>query len=114
MAKIKVPTKVSLGGYVVNISYLDKLEDDSFAKCTGNCILVALSKHKDKQELMSTVFHEMLHAVFWKTGMQALLEGMGDTAEEAVVVAIENHLGQAVKLDTKMWMEFIFIELGEP
>ena len=62
---------------------------------------------------MCTIFHEMVHATFWKTGIQALLEGLSESAEEAVVVAIENHIGQAVKLDPKMWMEFTFVEIGD-
>jgi hypothetical protein len=112
MAKYKVPTKVSLGGYVVDITYKDKIEDDIYGKCIGNKIDIALCKHSSKEELMQTVFHEMTHAVFWKTGIQALLEGLSDSAEEAVVVAIENHLGHAVKLDPNYWMEFTFVEIG--
>jgi hypothetical protein len=113
MAKVKVPTQVSLGGYVVKIKYVASLENDIFGKCVSNSIEVSLSMHKNKEELMHTVFHEMVHAVFWKTGIQALLEGLSDTAEEAVVVAIENHLGHAIKLDPKYWMEFVFVEIGE-
>jgi len=111
--KIKVPTKASLGGYIVNIKYIDKFEEDIWGRCVGNNISIALSKHTSKEELMHTIFHEMLHAVFWKTGTQALLEGYGDTTEEAVVVAIENHMGHAVKLDPKAWIDFTFVEIGE-
>lgn len=111
--KVKVPTKASLDGYLVHINYVSKLPDDIYGKCVNNCIEVALIKHKTKEELLSTVFHEMLHAILWKTGLQALLEGLSDTAEEAIVVALENHLNQAVKLDTKSWLEFTFVEIGE-
>lgn len=111
--KVKVPTKASLDGFIVNLKYVSKLPDDIYGKCTDNIIEVALDKHKNKEELLSTILHEMLHAILWKTGLQALLEGLSDTTEEAVVVALENHLRSAIKLDTKSWLEFTFVEIGE-
>ncbi len=83
--------------------------------CTGAEVKISLNVpcHKTKEDVFSTVKHELFHSVLWKCGISALLEEAGDGVEEAVVVALENHLAGILKLDPKQWLESKYVELEE-
>jgi uncharacterized protein YjaZ len=112
--RVKVPTAIDLNGYKVTISYYDKLEEEVCGLCIQDKIKIAISEHKTKEELMSTIFHELLHSILWRSGLVHLLEGSNNSnPEEAIVVGLENHLLGVINLNSSSWVSTIFIDLKE-
>lgn len=109
--KIKVPTKVDLNGFLVEVKYFPLLKEEErlCGQFKGpNIVEVALAEHKSKAELMATIMHELFHAVFERSGIGHMLSG---DMEEGIVRALENHLGRTLKFDTKSWLETKFVEI---
>lgn len=112
--KIKVPTKISLEGYLVPIEYKAKSNNKDNEMlygqfCNKKKISIYLDSHSSKSELMSTIKHELFHAVLDRCGLREMLS---DDLEEAIVVALENHLKSALKFDTQSWIETVFVEIN--
>ncbi len=109
--KIKVPTRLNLNGFEVEVRYLNLIEEDE--KLCGqfkspNVVEVALAEHKSKDMLMSTITHELYHAVFERCGISHLLT---NETEECIVRALENHLAKLLRHDTRHWIESKFVDL---
>ena len=109
--KIKVPTKIDLNGFLVEVRYFNLLKDNE--RLCGefkapNIIEIAIAEHATKSELLSTIKHELFHAVFCRTGIHHMFPS---DMEEGVVRALENHLCKTLKFDTKSWVDTQFIDL---
>lgn len=109
--KIKVPTKIDLNGFEVEVKYFNLLKEDE--RLCGqfkapNTVEISLAEHNSKASLMATITHELYHAIFDRCGITHLWK---DDTEECLVRAIENHLAGPLKLDTHFWTESKFVDL---
>jgi len=96
---LNLPTKVKIAGLDFTVKYSYNLENDTESlagQLTPNTkiIDICLTSNESIDEIMSTLFHEAIHAALYQSGISAVI---GDEkVEEGIVVIMEhtfaNHL----------------------
>jgi hypothetical protein len=89
-SRFQLPEFVIILGCKFSVSDV-VLSDNTYGETDGTerTIKVDLHKHTSQEQVTSTLFHEMIHAVLHVSGQSELLRGK---QEEALVVALEHGL----------------------
>ncbi len=112
--KFKVPTKLDLEGLKLDIEYAPKIIEDGeeLDGCyKSGKIIISLENATSRDNLFSTLMHEVYHAVLFKTGKTAMLYEILPSLEEGIVCALENYLGATTHIKATSWVSSKFIEL---
>jgi hypothetical protein len=80
-----LPTTFQLLGHTWNLKYTDDATDETYGQTYGYTRTITLNAGKN--DLPSTAWHELVHAVFHITGLTEIL---GEQQEEAVAMALES------------------------
>lgn len=72
---------------------LADLEDGTYGETDGHARKILINRNQPKSLVMSTLFHEAIHAILHVTGHTELLTHQ---QEEALVIALESALAHAV------------------
>lgn len=94
--KFTLPTSLTIMGCQFAV-YNASLGGDTYGETEGieRTIKVDLAKHHSQEQVASTLFHEVIHAVLHVSGQSELLKGK---QEEALVVALEHGLSPIITL----------------
>lgn len=101
---MQIPKKIKLGAFDIPVILESNLEIDG-EECVGlwnsRELTITLDPSMNPQHMASTFLHEIIHAVFWNTGITfALPEGY----EETLTAALCCGLYQVIK-DNKLKFE---------
>lgn len=111
---VHVPTLINLGGFKIPVKYVDFLEEGHMGIFSAGTITISTTANRTEKELKATLFHEIVHAIFWKTGLAALFDGIDSlNVEEAVVTAIEHHLTDVININKTCFKKFREVEIGK-
>lgn len=94
-----LPKKIFVCGVPFTVAYKDRIKAESdelvYGQTMGHQRLIEINKsaHDTEEQLRSTLFHECLHAILHVTGQS---EGLSDTQEESLVIALENAIGPII------------------
>lgn len=95
---MKVPVQITIGGKKIRIEYPDVIPGDTAEEgdLSGDTqvlvrrVRISKTQNKSPEDIISTLFHEILHVAIGLTGHSEVLKS-GE--EEALVYALENMLG---------------------
>lgn len=91
------PESVNILGQVFRIKYVKRLKGGLGE--TRNDKRVILIKECSEAEMEATLFHEIIHAVLFISGLSFVIDPDQEGAEEAVVRALEHGLMPLIKLE---------------
>lgn len=100
-----LPTKVSLAGYCVSIRYVDNIPECGLYEYSNRLIRISTNNHKTVEEVLSTIYHELMHAILDHNGYTELCKDLSDNFEEALVGMFEKAFRGTVILSKKSWIE---------
>lgn len=107
--KVKLPHKVWIGPKSFSIVYKSTIKVDNEV-VGGSCygpkreIEISLSESHTREELLETLWHEIIHAVLYVSGQSSTLNN--DDQEEGIVVALEGFLADAVDWNASMFEDW--------
>mgnify|MGYP003146639925 FL=1 len=82
--------------YPCGIKYtvrLEHMDTDEYGETAGFEKLIKINADPKKtKDHHRTLFHEFIHGVFHSTGLAEMMRSQGGDLEEAIVVALEEHL----------------------
>jgi Zn-dependent peptidase ImmA (M78 family) len=93
----KLPKSVKIGGSLISIKK-NELEDAEFGKYHNHKSLIEVSNSIDDQQIKLTVFHEILHAIFFERGLR---HSISKEQEEILVSALESAIYSFIKDNPK-------------
>lgn len=116
---LSLPTRCRPLGVEYRIEYVTDLKADDIALSgqvapQTKIIEICTTTNTTTEEILSTVFHEYIHAILFQSGMSSVLNN--EDLEEGIVVLLENTLAEHIKQKSGMlthWKE-IDIKLGGP
>ena len=112
-----MPTEISLNGYCVAVKYVENIQEYGLYDLGSRIIYISTNNHKNTEEVLSTLYHELMHAVMDHTGLRELCSDLSDSFEEAIVATMERFFVNVVVLSKKSWtkrkrVEFTHREAG--
>lgn len=90
MAK-KLPEHVYPCGVEYTVT-LEHMDCDDYGETEGDLRVIRINTNPKRGEHFRTLFHEYIHAVFYSTGLAQVIKSRGGDLEEAIVIAIEEHV----------------------
>lgn len=67
----------------------ERLDPDLYGECKPGAKVISINRDANRKQKAETIFHEVLHAILYETGLNHILE---DGHEEAIVRAMEHGL----------------------
>ena len=112
--KAKLPHAVRVGPKTFKVVYKTNMNSNGNPLCGSMngpmySIEISTTENRTREEALSCLFHETLHAILYVTGQS---DSIGEEkSEEGLVVALENFLGEAINWKHSMWKDWKFVEL---
>lgn len=111
---INLPTKARIAGLEFTVNYTYNLENDAESLAGQltphkRIIDICLDSNESLDEIMSTLFHEAIHAALHQSGISAVI---GDEKiEEGIVVIMEHTFAQHLRRKSGLFTDWREIPL---
>mgnify|MGYP003140726036 FL=1 len=119
--RCKLPHAVQIGPLQFNVVYKNKIKDpkEESEIIWGQTyvekreIEIGLIINRTREQCLSTLFHETLHAVIGTTGHSEILNTANPGCEEAIVITFENYFANTIDWKHPMWMNWKFVDIPQ-
>ena len=112
--RLKLPTRCRPLGVEYKIEYVSDLKADDVS-LSGQVaphtkiIEICTTANTTIEEILSTVFHEYIHALLFQSGVSSIINN--DDLEEGIVVLLENTLAEHIKQKSGMFTHWKEIDI---
>jgi len=103
---MKIPEKIKIGGFIWEVIESDDIANESatFGSTHFHHQKIFLEAGENQQKKEQCLLHEIMHAIFWQTGLEKRLDNKEvNITEEEFITAVSNGLYQVIKDNPEIW-----------
>jgi hypothetical protein len=98
-ANMKIPKQVKIGGFLWTIEENDKVSIEGNVFGSTHCVKqrIFLDPNETQQKKEQCLLHEIMHAIFWQTGLNERIKKPEHLTEEELIQALSFGVYQVLK-----------------